>query len=119
ITQEILKLLAADDPAPVLDLMKDRAIMPELLKEFDGGKMRNLSSRRPLTRLALMASSLAQLVMSNEQRRQIEILHHAADTFFDADEKAVKRLVYEHGNETACEIYALWCARNDRKPQGA
>src|SRR5690606_31882920 len=32
ITQEILKLLAADDPAPVLDLMKDRAIMPELLK---------------------------------------------------------------------------------------
>lgn len=119
ITQEIMKLLATDNPVPVLSLMQDNDILPGLLQDRDLSIMERLTSRHPLTRLSLLRDPQAALVLSNAQKKWLETLESGLQKFQDDSETAIKKRIYHHGNKMAAELYALWCAHNKKEPQAA
>lgn len=119
VTHEILRLLAAKQPADILVLMREKGILPPLLEDFDGDAMTRLISSHPLTRLLLLHDPEEVLVLSGEQKRFLKVVRGAEAIFQNIDEKEIKKLIYFHGNTLAFEIYALWCARNKKEPQAA
>lgn len=147
ITQEVLKLLAADEPVRVLSLMQENEILPDFLKNFDEGifgalcRIQNSTPPLPvslhaqppspqrgerrgegayvMTRLSLFPDAENKLVLSNEQKRQVVQLRNGAARFSQETPASIKRLIYEDGNAPAREIYLLWCAHNKKEPQAA
>ena len=119
VTQEMMKLLTADDPSDILEQMRLHDILPEMLAAYQRQPMARLISRHPLTRMALLSQAEDRLLLSNEKKRHVQGVRAGAAAFQDDTPRGVKRLVYEQGNAMAFEIYALWCARNEKEPQAA
>jgi len=118
---EVLKLLAAQDPAPVLRLMRDEGVLGHFLAQATGiDRMARLVSieaqlRRvdPLRRLAALlpvdaqtAGHLARgLRLSNRERdRLVAIAAPALALTPDLDAAGRRRALYALGAETYCDL---------------
>ncbi len=119
VTQEMLKLLAVDDPADILEQMRVHDILLEMLETYERDAMARLLSHHPLTRLVLFSRAEEYLLLSNDKKRHVQGVRKGAAAFHDETQGGIRRLVYEQGNAMAFEIYALWCARNKKEPQAA
>lgn len=119
VTHEILKILAVENPVPVLTQMVAYGILPDVLGGADLSVMARLASAHPLTRLALFADNEKRIILSNEQKRHVRTARAGAASFAQDDAADMKRLVYYQGSDMAREIYALWCALNKKEPQAA
>jgi len=118
---ELLKLLAAPDPLPVLRVMRQRDVLPHVLPELRGlGVLarlaRQVPSSDPLLRLAALlppgpgraALAAEQLRLSGEARQRLELL---LDPGFDAaglaEEAALRRALYRHGPDAVVDLARL------------
>lgn len=119
VTHEILRLLGVDDPAPILSQMRACNILPALLGGVDMDAMGYLASANPLTRLSLLHDIEKYLALSKEQKRHVHIVRAGAAALQDEAPKTIRRMIYDHGNAMAFEIYALWSALNKKEPQAA
>lgn len=119
VTHEVLRILAAANFLSILSLMHAYDILPDLMDDYDAEVMERLASENMLTRLSLLHDVEKHLALSNEQKKHVRLVRDEAASLQDDQEKTVKRLIYDQGNDMAYEIYALWCALNKKEPQAA
>lgn len=121
---EFLKLLAAPDPAPVIEMMRDDGVLIHVLP--DAAKSDLLVSLvdletvpDPLRRLAallpmdpdIMAATAERLRLSNAQRDRLAAVAKAAPDFkLPADGPATRRALYVHGAEGFADLVHLTAA---------
>ncbi len=120
VRDEILKLLAAPDPVPVLEAMKGAGILALILPEADGFEAlrrliaveRALDRTDPLRRLAALAGRdpvrldrlARRLRLSNRQRARLVAM---AGEVPRLEPRALRAAVYRSGNETICDRILL------------
>lgn len=128
VSQELLKLLAADDPAAVLRLMGEAGVLDVVLPEATNiGRLQALTridDGDPVRRLAaVLAISPAQAPQLGERLRlsvrDRDRLQRAARAEFalDADGRAVRALLYRLGREAFVDQAYLRAAEGGASPQ--
>ena len=121
---EILKLLAAPDPAEVVLLMREAGVLDHVLPEVDGVEALpelcalEAADPDPLRRLALLlrrgrggaAAVAARLRMSNaEKRRLAEMVDPPVVLTADLDEHAQRRALYRVGEGVFLDfVHLAW-----------
>jgi poly(A) polymerase len=128
ITQEFLKILMTPDPATLLHLMQDCGIMISLTGEAFGSPalqrlvdlQRRYEAPAVLGRLALVSGFAVDrcdewLVLSNNQKHMIAAIG-AVQAAMGYTKKAIRELVYRHGNEAVFQSYLIALSLKDRTP---
>lgn len=127
IRNEMLKLLAAHDPAPVIDIMAEAGVLGEIVPGARDTKiLRGLQAveaiadpvRRAaaLIRDAATAETLAaRLRLSNAESERLAALLSPSDKICAAlEERALRREVYSHGVERVVDWLTMaWAANID------
>lgn len=125
ITQEFLKIIAIPDAARILDLMFSCEVLKDIAKSYDGETMAqfcDLQSRYEsmdvVSRLFLLSDAKPDafdqwLVLSNAQKRQLEVLATGSALLKPVNRKKLRELVYRVGNQAACQVYLLHLAVKD------
>ena len=120
---EMFKLLAAPDPAPVIDIMAEVGVLAEILPRAKGTQvLRGLqeieaaTAADPLRRLASLLPDEAvaetpaeRLRLSNaESERLAALLSPPAAINAELDGRALRREIYAHGAERGAERMVDW-----------
>ena len=123
ITSEFLKILSVDMAPFILKIMFDHKVLSDLVdKNYQEKILRNLYEKQSviraenvLSRLFVMAGNKARLYedalrLSHAQKNFLVKLEMAFNPVFYADEKAVKKAIFHHGNELMLQGYLLLIA---------
>lgn len=125
ITQEFLKIMAVPDAARILDLMFSCDVLKDMAKSYSGEVMErfcDLQSRYEsmdiMSRLFLLSDAKPDafdqwLVLSNAQKRQLEVLTTGSALLKPVNRKKLRELVYRVGNQAACQVYLFHLAVKD------
>lgn len=124
---ELLRLLAAPDPVPVLAVMAAAGVLPVFLPEAgDAAALAALRTVEPadappdtLMRLAALLSPdpaagravAARLRLSRAERERLGALLAPADAALGSNEKALRRALYRHGTALVMDQWRLAWAR--------
>lgn len=119
ITQEFLKILAADNAASILEIMFSNGILAELPgREYDAAILARLielqlayGEPEVVTRLAALAPEPRMLdkylVLSNTQRKALEQIPAIAATLDEITPSAIRKLIYRYGSLMAGQALLL------------
>lgn len=128
VTLEFLKILAVASPAPILQLMFSQGILSGVGNGFKQAEMERLcdqqiryDARDIMARLFTVSGMKGDyfeewFVLSNAQKRQIEIFAQGMDIVKSVSKKKMRELVYRVGNAAALQVYFLYLSKKDRLP---
>lgn len=123
ITQEFLKIMAADNAAAVTGLMFENKILHDLADEYyNPAVLQKLAALQAehdaadtITRLAVLNRRLvnmeSRLVFSNAQKKAFETLFRALGDIADVQDKTVRALIYKYGADRAGQALLLRAAQ--------
>lgn len=127
VTQELLKILAHDQPAPVLALMFNSGVLSDFpVPAYDAALLSRLEGACAMARLFVLSGLTDRdvtswLVLSNAQKKHLKDMA-AAWAFLmargAADERTIKEIMYRFGREAARDVEAVWRARVNAEPNG-
>lgn len=114
ITQEFRRILMADDPVPVLDLMFENNVLPDLIIDKAGLSLLQAALSYPSRLLVLAAfrekgiERLEQfLILSKEEKRTLRQILAAFSLLADLQEKNVKLSLYRYGRDVTRQAVFL------------
>lgn len=123
ITQEFLKILSTDRSPDILKIMFDHGVLDDMPNEnYDGDILSRLIDfqneqgvQNNMSRLFVLGGNKPNLFekylrLSHAQMKFLIKLEMATNPEFYADEKAIKKAIFYHGNELLVQGYLLGCA---------
>lgn len=126
ITQEFLKIIAVPDARRILDLMFSCDVLKDMAACYNGSVMERLcdlqwrhDANDVMARLFVIAGMTSNyfenwLVLSNAQKRQIEVFAAGCALLKSLSLKKLRELVYRVGNKAAFHVYLLHLAHRDK-----
>lgn len=126
ITQEVLKLLSAPRCVGVLQIMREHKILPALFSgttDFEG--LARLVKNEPVANVAARLAMLGAgtktgqkklettLILPNALRTEISRVYQATTGLKRMDDKALQKLLYRYGRETALGAFDVFCAKKN------
>ena len=128
ITQEFFKIIAVQNPAPVLQLMFTNGVLSDMSDKFKPAWMERLCESQArydakdiIARLIILSGLEAsyfedRLILSNAQKKMIESYALGLDILKSASKKKMRETVYRVGNVAALQIYFLYLAKKNQLP---
>lgn len=128
ITQEFFKIIAVENPAPILRLMFSNNVLSDMSRRFTPASMERLcelqaryDARDTMARILTISGLEAdyfeeRLVLSNAQKKLIESYALGLGVLKSVSKKKMRELVYRVGNVAALQIYFLYLAKKDLLP---
>lgn len=128
VTQEFLKMLAVAQPDSVLRLMFSNGVLADVGSAFKQAEMELLCELQGrydahdiMARLFTVSDMKPdyfeeRFVLSNAQKRQIEVFAQGLEILKSVSKKKMRELVYRVGNAAALQVYFLYLSKKDRLP---
>ena len=128
ITQEFLKILSVNNPAPVLSLMFSHHVLKSMGKHYKAAHLESLCDLQGrhnapdiMARLFVVAGMNPDffdeyLVLSNAQKKSLQAYAAAFDVLKSVTKKSVRRAVYTAGNEAVLQAYFLKLSQKNALP---
>ncbi len=124
ITQEFLKIIAVPNAAQILQLMFSNGVLQNMSGAYDQEMMERLidlqiryDAKNVMSRIFTLADMEPNyfdewLILSNKQKRQIEVCGQGLELLKPVSRKNLRELVYRVGNAATFQIYLLKLAKN-------